>query len=233
MRVSLEHRFSEFLKGQPDSEWLDAPEFSFPPGNRKADFLLHGRKVIAELKTITTDQQPKVDRRLNEYLEETGIIVFGTIASTQLFDDPAESDRFHHKTIQAITRNTEEMCRSANEQIMQTSQHLGIDATGLLVILNEDVAVLDPGVVAYRVCQYLNRKPRSIHYCLLVFESHEVNDGGVRQNQMLLIAACRNVEHFVDSYIDNLMQRWTEYNGSEYIRRKTRDPASVTYYPKS
>jgi len=228
----LEHRFSEFLKGQPDSEWLDAPEFSFPAGNRKADFLLHGRKIIVELKTVTTDQQPKVDRRLDKHLEETGIIVFGTIASTQLFDDPAESDRFHHKILRDITRNTEEMCRSANDQILQTSQYLGINATGLLVILNESIAVLDPGVVGYRVCEYLNMKPRSIDYCLLVFESHEVSNGGVRQNQMLSVAACRTVEHLADGYIDQLMQRWAEHNGSEYIRQQTHDPAAITYHPK-
>jgi len=229
---SLEHRFSEFLKGLPDSEWLDAPEFSFPSGKRKADFLLHGRKIIAEIKTATTDQQSKVDRRLDTHLEETGIVVFGTIASTQLFNDPEESDKFHHKIIRDITRNTEEMCRSANDQIMQTSEYLSINATGLLVILNENITVLDPGVVAYRVCEYLNRKPRSIDYCLLVFESHEVSNGSVRQNQILSIAACRTVEHLADGYIDQLMQRWAEHNGSEYIRQQTHDPAAITYHPK-
>ena len=232
MPDSLEHRFSEFLKGLPDSEWLDAPEFSFPSGNRKADFLLHGRKLIAELKTVTTDQQPKVDRRLDKHLEETGIIVFGTVASTQLFNDPAESDKFHHKILRDITRNTEEMCRSANDQIMQTSQYLGINATGLLVILNESISVLDPGVVAYRACEYLNTKPRSIDYCLLVFESHEVSNGGVRQNQMLSIGACRTVEHLADGYIDQLMQGWAKHNGSEYIRQQTHDPAAITYHSK-
>lgn len=239
MPDSLEHRFSEFLKGLPDSEWLDAPEFSFPSGNRKADFLLRGRKVIAELKTVTTDQRPRVDRRLDKHLEDTGIVVFGTIASTRLFNDPAESDKFHHKIIREITRNTEEMCRSANDQIMQTSQYLGINATGLLVILNESISVLDPGVVAYRVCEYLNKKPRSIDYCLLVFESHEVSNGDGRQNQMLLIAACRTAEHLADGYIDHLMQRWAEHNSSQYIRQQTadsrqqtQDPAAITYHPR-
>jgi len=222
----------EFLKGLPDSEWLDAPEFCFPPGNRKADFLLHGRKIIVELKTITTDQQPKIDRRLDKHLEETGIIIFGTIASTQLFNDPNESDKFHHKILRDITRNTEEMCRSANDQITQTSKQLGIDATGLLVILNESIVVLDPGVVAYRVREYLNRKPRSIDYCLLVFESHEVINNGIRQNQMLVIGACRTIGHLADNYIDQLMQQWAEYNGSEYIRQQTRDPSAIGYLPK-
>ncbi|MHB1953668.1 MAG: hypothetical protein ACYCOU_07930 [Sulfobacillus sp.] len=232
MTDSLEHRFTKFLKGLPGSEWLDAPEFSFPPSVRKADFLLRDRKIVAELKTVTTDQQPKVNRRLDKHLEATGIVVFGTVSSTQLFNDPAESDKFHNKILREITRNTEEMCRSANDQIKQTSQQLGINATGLLVILNESIAVLDPGVVAYRVCEYLIEKSRSIDYCLLVFESHEVSNNGVRQNQMLSIGACRTAERLADGYIDQLMQRWAEHNGSEYIRQQTNDPTAITYHPK-
>ncbi|WP_250623066.1 hypothetical protein [Pinirhizobacter soli] len=232
MPDSLEHRFTEFLKSLPDSEWLDTPEFFFPPGIRKADFLLHGRKIVAELKTVTTDQQPKIDRRLEKHVEEAGIVVFGTVASTQLFRDPDESDRFHHKIVRDITRNTEEMCRSANDQIIQTSQHLGIDAAGLLIILNENIVVLDPGVVAYRVCEYLNKKPRNIDYCLLVFESHEVSSDGIRQNQMLAIRACSTAGHLADGYLDLLMRRWAEHNGAEYIRQQTQDPSAITYHSK-
>lgn len=139
MEASPEHRFSEFLKGLPDSEWLDAPEFCFPPG---------------------------------------------------------------------------------------------INATGLLVILNESIVVLDPGLVAYRVCEYLNKKPRNIDYCLLVFESHEVCNNGIRRNQLLSIGACRTADHLADGYIDHLMQRWAEYNGAEYIRQQTNDPSAIAYRPK-
>ncbi|KRE86653.1 hypothetical protein ASG75_00240 [Rhodanobacter sp. Soil772] len=152
--------------------------------------------------------------------------------STQLFKDQTDSDRFHHKILRDVTRNTEEMCRSANEQIMHTSQHLGIDSTGLLIILNESIAPLDPGVVAYRVCEYLNKKSRHIDYCLLVFESHEISNGGDRQNQMLVICACRTFKHLADGYIDRLMQRWAEHNGSEYIRRDIYDPTAIDYHPK-
>jgi len=229
---SLEHRFTEFLKGVPASEWLDGPGFNFPEGVRKADFLLDKRKMIAEIKTVTTDQQPKVDRRINKHLEETGKVVFGTVSSTQLFKDPAESDKFHHKILREITKNTEEMCRSANDQIAQTAGQLGINATGLLVILNESIVVLDPGVVAYRVSEYLKEKPRSIDYCLLVFETHEISNNGIRQNQLLSIDAHRTEEHIADSYIDQLKQWWAKYNGSEYIRQKINDPANLTYYPK-
>lgn len=232
MPDSLEHRFTDFLKGLPDSEWLDAPEFCFPPGTRKADFLLNQRKVIAEVKTIKNNPQPKVDRRLGQHLEDTGIVVFGTVLSTQLFKDQSESDTFHNKIIRGITRNTEEMCRSANDQIEQTSQQLGIDSTGLLIVLNESIILLDPGLVAYRICEYLNQKPRRIDYCLLVFESHEVSHDGVRQNQMLVICACRTSDNLADSYIDQLMQRWAEHNGSEYIRRGTNDPTTIAYHPK-
>jgi hypothetical protein len=234
MPTTLERRFIAFLKSLPDSECLDSQAFCFPSGTRKADFLLHRRRVIAEIKTITNDPQLKIDRRLDQHLEQTGVVVFGTVQSSQLFEDKDEGAKFHQKILRDITRNTEEMCRSANEQIEETSQHLDIDASGLLIILNESIAPLDPGVVAYRVCEYLNKKPRRIDYCLLVFESHQVvgGNGHGSQNQMLVICACRTAHRFADDYIDQLMQRWAEHNGSEYIRRNTYDPTAINYRPK-
>lgn len=228
---TLELRFTKFLKDFPGSEWLDAAEFRFPPKVRKADFLLRHRTIIVEIKTITDDQQPRVDNSIAQYLKTTGIKVWGTVVSTQLFNDPNESDKFHRRLLRGITRNTEEMCRSANNQIAQTSQHLGIDSTGVLVILNEDITVLDPGIVAHRICEYLDNKPRNIDYCLLIFESHEVVNEGRIHNQMLLIHGCRKASHLADDFMDQLMRQWAEHNGSEYISRDTFDPTSIDYRP--
>lgn len=230
----LENRFLAFLAALPDAECLDSPGFKFPHGTRKADFLLDYRQIIAEIKTVKSDPRPKVDRHIDAHLDRTGAVVFGTIWTHQMFKSEEESENFHRKIIRDITRNTEEMCRSANEQISQTNRELALSATGLLIILNESVIVLDPRVVADRACEYLLKKPRDVHYCLLVFESHEVSISGNRQHQMLAIHADhRGLNPEVESYINDLMRKWAEHNGTEYIEKVVSDPAAITYFPKS
>lgn len=234
MVSDLERRFLEFLASLPDAECLDSPSFKFPHATRRADFLLNHRQIVAEVKTVKNDPRPKVDRRINEHLERTGAIVFGTISTRQMFKSEEESEKFHNKIVRDITRNTEEMCRSADDQIFQTKRELSISATGLLVILNESVVVLDPHVVAYRACEYLLKKPRNVHYCLLVFESHEVLSSGDRQYQMLAISADhRGLNPEIEDYISGLMRNWAEHNGTEYIEKVVLDPAEITYLPKS
>lgn len=229
----LEHRFLEFLASLPDAECLDSPGFTFPHLTRKADFLLDHRKIVAEVKTVKNDPQFKLDRHIDNYLDRTGIIVYGTVSTHQLFRSAEESEKFHNKIIRDITRNTEEMCRSADDQIFQANRQLSISATGLLIILNESVIVLDPHVVARRACEYLFKNPRSVHYCLLVFESHEVLSSGDRQHQMLAISADhRGPNPGVENYLSGLMRRWAEHNGTEYVEKVVSDPASISYLPK-
>jgi hypothetical protein len=54
----------------------------------------------------------------------------------------------------AIGRSVEDVVRSAEEQVSNTRDVLGIpNAVGMLAILNESVEILDPTVVGHRVAQ--------------------------------------------------------------------------------
>ena len=55
---SLELRFTRFLEGLPGAEAIDRLVLpDDPQRRRKADYLLKGRKVIVELKTLTDEQK--------------------------------------------------------------------------------------------------------------------------------------------------------------------------------
>jgi hypothetical protein len=227
---NLESRFKSFLLGL-GAENLDSKSFAFPAENPRADYLLFDRTVVVELKLLTIDPKTKIDTRIDEHLEKTGGIVYGEILSTQLFENQDESDAFHKSITYAITRNTEAICRKANKQIHHTKLHLGLNATGILIILNEGIETLDPEVVAYRVSEFMNEKPRSIDHCILIFESHLVIDQGSIIDPMICIT---NGEPTPRSRrrLRKITQAWASYNGQLCSEGDYPAVDSMTYFPR-
>jgi len=131
----------------------------------------------------------------------------------------------------AITRNTEAICRKANKQIHKTKLHLKLNATGVLIILNESVETLDPEVVAYRVSEFMNGKSRSIDHCLLIFESHLVVDQGSIIDPMLCITN-GEPSHRSRRRLRKIMQAWASYNGQPYSEANYPTVDSMTYFPR-
>lgn len=231
MAQTLEPRFKDFLARYLGAEDLDSGNFSFPAGVSKADYLAYNRTVVVELKTLFSDPQPKINDRIDAHLRETGGIIFGTVATTQLFDDEAESAAFHRRLYYAITRNTEAICRDANKQIGDTKSFLKLDATGVLIILNEDITTLDPGVVGHRVAQFLREKPRGIDFCLLIFESHQMRRLDGIHDPMLCIAGSEQT-HRAHRRLKSLMRAWAAFNGQPYIHEESSEPDSINYIPR-
>lgn len=227
----LEERFTRFLKSLPDSECLDDSEYKVPDKVRKADFFLFKRAFVVELKSLKVDQSYKVDKHVDRHLEEIGAVVFGTVAARSLFESERDYMKFQHKILRDITRGIEKACVSANDQIVQTLQHFSAASRGLLVFLNESIDILDPQVVAHRICDYLMNKNRSIHYCLLIFESHDVAYDGERQNQLLMIARAANEGAPEERLLSDLMRMWAEWNGTEYLEKTVASPGLIPYVP--
>jgi hypothetical protein len=227
---NLESRFKSFLL-RLGAENLDSKSFAFPAETPRADYLLFDRTVVIELKLLTVDPRKKIDERIDEHLEKTGGIVYGEILSTQLFENKDESDAFHKRIIYAITRNTEAICRKANKQIRNTKLHLELNATGVLIILNEGVETLDPEVVAYRVIEFMNEKSSSIDHCLLIFESHLVIDQGSIVDPMLHITN-GDQSHRSRRQLRKIMQAWALYNGQPCSEGNYPTVDSMTYFPR-
>jgi hypothetical protein len=63
----LETRMMQFLEREPSTESLDAPAFAQINGARlKADYLLGGRGLVAELKTLNGDPHDRLEQRLRD-----------------------------------------------------------------------------------------------------------------------------------------------------------------------
>ena len=232
MTVNLERRFKNFIMTLRGAEDLDSNTFAFASGTSKADYLLYDRTVVVELKNMTADPRSKIDSRIDDHLENTGGVIYGKVLSTQLFDNQLESDSFHKSLIYALTRNTEAACKQANKQLATTRAVLGLNATSLLVILNENIETLDPGIVGYRVAQYLNEEPRDIDFCLLIFESHKIKGDSSLLNSVMCIAG-RNPTHRSRRRINAIMESWAAFNGLPYIRSTVIEPESLQYVPSS
>ena len=113
-----------------------------------------------------------------------------------------------------MTRGIERTCKSANRQIQETSSKLQKIATGLLILLNEDVKELDPCLVARRIWDYTHSQRTNIHYCLLIFETHQVNiNGTLRPYPLLLDLTYSARQRRASRAMRDLQLKWAMING--------------------
>src|SRR4029453_19444881 len=75
-RGRLEERFLNFLAGVPGSERIDALGLPSHEGVEYADFLLDGRRVVVEVKSLETDTALKVEEVLQKHKNRPEYPVF-------------------------------------------------------------------------------------------------------------------------------------------------------------
>jgi len=76
-KPSLEDRIFKFLGTRPGAENID--KLLLTPAQRdaeKADFLLSGRRVVCEIKSLQTDVREKIDKILTPLMESDDAPVF-------------------------------------------------------------------------------------------------------------------------------------------------------------
>lgn len=84
----LEARVISFLEGEKSTESLDDAAFDQINGSEtKADYVLGGRRIIAELKTLNSSPLDRTEQRLKErFAKPDAPIVFGTVGVTQILE---------------------------------------------------------------------------------------------------------------------------------------------------
>ena len=224
MPSALERRFLSFLASLPGAESLDillaGRRYS---GERRADYLLFGRRVIVEVKSLETDTSPKVETEMERHRERNDFpLIYGEVELSKVLKHLPDGKEINERIFLRTTRSVEDATRSAEDQIENTARLLGLnEAVGVLVLLNQGVEILTPEVVASRVAMLMRRtnddgSPRSpIAFSWLLFESHMVANGPAEKAlpMIALQGPLASAFPWFDEHLTYLQIAWAQYNG--------------------
>lgn len=244
MPSELESRFLRFMASLPGTESLDAllrdPMYD---GQRRADYLLFERRVILELKSLETDTTPKVDAEIDQHRRRDDFpLFFGEVELQKVLkhlpDGKKINERIYHKT----TRSIEDAVRSAEDQIDNTAKLLGLpEAAGILVVLNQDLTIFTPEVLAHKVATLMRRKskdgaPRSpLAYSWLILESHFVaNCPSGQAFPVISVEGPRFKQMpWLSGLIGYLQVAWAQFNGSPLLEHHSQALDTLDAKPRS
>jgi hypothetical protein len=169
MTVSLNERFKEFISQLPSAEVIDNLKLpSKFDKSKRADFLVENRRAILELKSLESDPEHKIRRELVTHERRVEYpLFFGEMELQKVLKHLPDGEQIEAKLFYRISRSIEQSFRDADKQIGATKYVLSCpDSYGLLVLLNEDISVLSPDVISYRVSELLTKKDSdgSLHY---------------------------------------------------------------------
>lgn len=241
-QVGLEARFGRFVESLPNAEVIDQLELpSDPTHRRKADYLLGGRSVIVELKTLSDDVSHKVEAMADRHRErDDWPLFYGTAEVRKVLAHLPDGEALYGKLVNALGRSVEDAVRSAEEQITHTREVLELpDAAGVLVILNEAVEILDPYVVGHRVGQLL-RRPRTgnstsekLNFVWLLFESHAMGKvaGMPAAPSFLIRGDGASRFPWFDAFHKDVVHRWAGWNSGIAFEGNAHDPSKIHFSP--
>lgn len=169
MTDSLNERFKEFISQLPSAEVIDKLELpSEFDESKRADFLVENRKAVIELKSLESDPEHKVQAELETHKERDEYPLFyGEMEVHKILKHLPDAEQIQTKLFYKVSRSIEQSFREADKQIGATKEILGChDAFGVLVLLNQDVSVLSPELISYRMSQLLTKTEDdgSLHY---------------------------------------------------------------------
>jgi hypothetical protein len=232
MSASLETRFTKFLESTIRAESIDALHTPSPNDPKMADYYLSDRKIVAEVKSLNADQMSKGAGILDEYLFNKGAVIFGTLPSSRITDSPEKEAALKSKIQDKMTTRIKKICSKANKQIARQFENLPHLATGVLILINENNTSLHPSMVAERVIDFTASQPRSVHYCLMIFESHKISVKGKLLPYPLLLDLTRSArQRRSGTFLQSLQWQWARtYGHTEKVVSNENSP--VTYFPE-
>jgi len=227
--TSLERRFLNFLGSVPGAESLDVllagAEFD---GERRADFLLFGRKVILEVKSLEVDTSPKVEAEMGKHRERDDFpMIYGEVELEKVLKHLPDGKEINERIFFRTTRSVETATRSAEDQIENTARILNLkEAVGVVVLLNEGIDVLTPEVVAHRVGMLMRRKAEDgnnrspIAFAWLLFEGHVATSGPAERTlpMVILEGPCASVFDWFSENLTYLQVAWAQFNGYPLLK---------------
>jgi len=223
-RETLTERFRRFCRELPGAEWVDDLDLTDGrEGVRRADAFFSHREIVAEVKTIQTDQEPRLKSLLSELVaDERWPLFVGQWPLDRVAHHipiPADSQEASWKILERAAGN---WVRGANRQIRDTKVAFGLNmAKGLLVILNDEVALWQADTIATAVgFALIRRKPDGspwfdqIAGVWIVDEAHFLVQGTTRlyPNVEIPNPAVPGCEELM-SFLGQIREPWSAFCG--------------------
>jgi hypothetical protein len=236
-QFSLEERFKTFLGQLDDAESIDdmlsGAELAF---GKRADFLLDGRHIVLEIKSLTNDPEYKVEERLAPHRTRPEYPAFYWNADlNEILPYLPDGENIRREIAHAVTRSVQGALEKADDQIGATKKALGLESScGVVVMLNECVGVLAPELVTAKASQILlktrdvNIRYKDIAYVWIVSESHKVTAPGKTEHLPLILLEGPTAAEHVEAgeYLDSLQLKWAQFENIPFFslgRRKDFD----------
>lgn len=207
----------------PDAESIDnivfGPEFD---GERRADYLVFDRRIIIELKSLEVDTSSKVEKELASHRDREDFpIIYGEVALQKILKHLPDGEQINRKIFNNTTRSIEDGARSAAKQLQNTARLLNLpDAIRVLVLLNQDIAILAPDVAVARLSPLMCRTDpagnttSTIDFAWLIFESHSIAEGAGAINMPTILLEgphAPDMPWFIDLF-EKLQAAWATFN---------------------
>jgi hypothetical protein len=180
----LENRFKRFVSTITGAEFVDDVEMTAEQRRaKKVDFFFNERSILCEMKSLTTDVSPKVERVLEPHRERPEFPAFyGKWPITVILERLPDGKDIHKQLYDAVTSGIADLVADANRQIRQTKEAFSLPAArGILLILNDSIAILDPRLIAHRVFRTLIKRTsdgeiryREIGAVWIIGETHRI-----------------------------------------------------------
>ena len=220
----LEARMVSFLEGEPSSESLDGPAFAQVNGSQtKADYLLGGRRIIAELKTLTASPLDRTEQRLKARLEQPGApIAFGTVGVSRLIEGLPDRDAVAKMMVDMAGRAVRRHLQKANDQIAAIKERFDIaDAAGLLILMNDAEPMIDAAAIGYTLKTAFETVGGGYPHITNVWaniESHRITMPGGRTGYPQL-HVFKSLERQAElDFMGRMLGAWGKQNGSRMER---------------
>ena len=220
--LSLEDRFKKFLGQLENSESIDESISNEDLSNgKRADFLLDGRRIVVEIKSLENDPKYKVDERLAPHRNRPEFPQFYWEADlNEILPYLPDGQDVRREISHAVLRSVQGALEKADDQIGATKNALGLkNSCGVVVILNERIDILAPEIVTAKASQMLLKKKNGgfrytdIAYVWIISESHRLAIPGKTEHLPLILLEGPSADNYAQAgtYIDKLQQRWATF----------------------
>jgi len=224
-------RFREFLGMLPGAESLDDPSVLSPSAlTQRADYLLFGRSMIAEVKQLETDPAYKVEAVVDRYRAHPSYpLFFGqrTLTDVLAHMPPEVQEEIRQGVYDTISRSIAAGCEDANRQIRKTRSHFGLaQAGGVLFLLNDRIEILSPNVLGARIQQQMNKRaadgadrfPEIAYVCALSWAHFIRGVDGMPSHPILTVEGPAAKRFPIASeQLDYIVQAWCLHSSSRLM----------------
>lgn len=227
MTLSLEELFTRFVPRLDGYESVDALLQNVAGLDiKRADYLFAGRKIVCEQKTLSTDPRRKAQKFVAKVANEDIGDDASRFAAYSILQQLPEGDEHVMHMLKLMSSVIPRCIADADEQIGATRQYfgLGADAPGILILLNQGAASLDPAFMSARtgnVLQGRNNSHRFPNVDLVITISDNAPNaaGGIAYPRQIRVIANSRSPNLAsaEAFAVKMKRSWEEFRGTRYI----------------